>query len=176
MRALLLPLLLLVAYSISAIAASNYLYGGPDPICWRTEIARGIASGELKLDTCPPGMALSLDYITVHPQKGVEAALVSGAEIHELDVLGFQFTVLVTLDQIPPFFEESRIQEVKHEDIGHCNVHSCVKNVGICAPFIENNPELSTHSSEMVANFTGEAGVLHQNFSSHLILPAETYT
>jgi len=37
---------------------------------------------------------------------------------------------------------------VQHE-LPHCNVHSCLRRVGFCTPFVKNSPGLSTHSPEL---------------------------
>jgi hypothetical protein len=38
--------------------------------------------------------------------------------------------------------------------VPHANIHSCLRKVGFCTPFVANTPELATHSAALVRNVT----------------------
>jgi hypothetical protein len=105
---------------LKTASASNYLYGGPDAICWRTEIVNGVSSPKIELDSCPPGMSLVLDSVTGHsavdPSEGRTIESSNNAETSDvttLDVLTYQYTVRMTPTVTAPFLSDSEISMKK---------------------------------------------------------------
>ena len=57
--------------------------------------------------------------------------------------------------------------------IPHANVHSCVRSVGFCTPFVSNTPGLSTHSAALKGTISATNDV---KLESLIKLSAEQYT
>jgi len=58
-------------------------------------------------------------------------------------------------------------------EIPHTNIHSCLRKVGFCTPFVANTPTLATHSPEVTGNFT-EDGYFY--VTNEVTLEAAQYT
>ena len=63
-------------------------------------------------------------------------------------------------------------QRQPQPDIPHANVHSCVRSVGFCTPFVSNQPGLSTHSAALQGTISSEDTI----FDSSVKLSVEQYT
>jgi hypothetical protein len=116
------PFLLLGISLLKTASASNYLYGGTDPICWRTEIVNGVSSPKIELDSCPPGMSLVLDSVTgqfggeTGDERTIEASNnAESSDITTMDVLTYQYTIRMTPTDIAPFMSDSEISLKKGE-------------------------------------------------------------
>lgn len=42
----------------------------------------------------------------------------------------------------------------------HANIHSCLRNVGGCTPFVSNTPGLSTHTAALTGEMSGDTALL----------------
>jgi hypothetical protein len=107
---------------LKTASASNNLYGGPDAICWRTEIVNSVSSPKIELDSCPPGMSLVLDLLTGHSggdsseNRTIESSNnVDTSDVTTLDVLTYQYTVRMTPTDTAPFLSDSEINLKKGE-------------------------------------------------------------
>ena len=61
--------------------------------------------------------------------------------------------------------------------IPHANVHSCVRSVGFCTPFVSNTPGLSTHSVALQGNLSASSALSNSlELTSEVKLSPDQYT
>jgi hypothetical protein len=59
-------------------------------------------------------------------------------------------------------------------ELPHCNVHSCLRHVGFCTPFVKNSPGLATHSPQLDHVVLDGSG--HARAKSSISLGSGEYT
>ena len=115
-------------------------------LCWATDVNAGTPA---KREDCQ-GASMNFDNL-----ESLPATLTADTEYK------IQYTMKIPSNRMPL------------PNIPHANVHSCVRSVGFCTPFVSNTPGLSTHSAALKATMSSANDV---TLESNVKLSAEQYT
>eukprot|EP00307_Rebecca_sp_RCC1486_P000185 CAMPEP_0119412484 /NCGR_PEP_ID=MMETSP1335-20130426/4907_1 /TAXON_ID=259385 /ORGANISM="Chrysoculter rhomboideus, Strain RCC1486" /LENGTH=959 /DNA_ID=CAMNT_0007437225 /DNA_START=56 /DNA_END=2935 /DNA_ORIENTATION=+ len=145
------PTLLLAGMLLLARSSLGYDVGDDVTLCWKTDMTTRIRVRE---DCGAAHTTFTFDWP---------------------DVLYSSTEYPVTFDAYIPS-DNLALSTVGEADyhIPHANIHSCVRSVGFCTPFVANTPGLSTHSPTVYGNVSADTRIA--TFSSAVELEPLQYT
>lgn len=146
MRLALVTGFIMLAQSVCYLESAN----AECPVCWATRYAdNNDTVGVTKMAPCPS----TLDVVWVQKPPTTFIENTNYKVSWSIDTSAF--TVSIKDDHIP-----------------HANIHSCLRDVGACTPFVANTPGLATHTSAITKTMTkGQA-----TFESSVNLELGKYT
>lgn len=142
----------LAATLITPSDAVCYLEGTDCSVCWKT------INSVTTMAACPAG--IKMEVIKALPREIVS----------QVDY-ATEYKLVIDETQFP-------ISANGGKDIPHANVHSCLRHLGACTPFVSNTPGLATHTQAMSVVQVAQdgSGISSIPFTSQVNLEANKYT